>query len=249
MSFKSFTTTTLITAGLSAALCAPLAAQNADQTETAAQKITPAETRGVVRITKPIPYWVDADKLSIRNNPVAGDVTGVLNLGHKVKAYTRFENWVRISPDNKPEAWVNTDFLTTQEVSWANYSFSGRKDRRVNSRRVKAFDVDLRRIEVESDSKARIVAARITELPNRNRLITTKQSFREGPYFEKRLVSCGASGDATGQQLVAEGHTYLMMDRDVRARNVAALTPAKISADTTDIQTAVAKFACTNLPN
>ena len=249
MSLKYFAIATLITTGLSTALCAPLAAQDSDAIDRAAQKVKPVETRRFVRITKPEKYWVDADKLSMRNHPVAGDVVGVLELGRKVKAYEGFENWVRISPNNKPEIWVNSDFLTTQEVSYANYSFSGRTERRIKSRHSKVFDADLRRIEFEGDSKVNLVAARITELPNQNRIITTKQSFREGPYFEKRLVSCDTSGGATGQQLIAEGHNYVMMERDRRARDAASLTPAKITKDTTDIQKTIATFACTNLPN
>jgi len=244
-----FTLAVLLTTGLSAAFSPLGCAQDADQIDSAAQRVKPVQTRRVVLNRAGQNYWVDADKLSARNNPVAGDVVGVLDLGHKVKAYASFENWVRISPDNKPEIWVNTDFLTTEEVSWANYSFSGRKERRRSSRHSKVYDVDLRRIDIESDSKANLFAARITELPNLNRVIVTKQSFREGPYFEKRLVTCGADGAASAQQLVAEGHNYVMMERDARARNVTTLTPDKITSDTTEIQSAVAAFACTNLPN
>lgn len=249
MSVIRFTLAVLITTGLSAAFFPLGYAQDADQIESAAQSVKPVQTRRVVIGAGGQNYWVDADKLSARNNPVAGDVVRVLELGQKVKAYESFENWVRISPQYKPEIWVNTDFLTTEEVSWANYSFSGRKERRRGSRHSKVYDVDLRRIDIEGDTKAKLFAARITELPNLNRVIITKQSFREGPYFEKRLVSCDANGSASGQQLVAEGHNYIMMERDARARNIAALTPERITADTTKAQSAVATFACTNLPN
>lgn len=249
MSAIRFTLAAVLAASLSAAFSPITSAQDSDQIENAPQSVKPVETRRIVRTAPGQSYWVDADKLSARNNPVAGDVVRVLELGQKVRAYTSFENWIRISPDTKPEIWVNTDFLTTEEISYANYSFSGRTERRRTSRRSKVYDVDLRRIDIEGDAKVNLFAARITELPNQNRVIITKQSFREGPYFEKRLVSCDTSGGATGQQLVAEGHNYVMMERDVRASNVAGLSPASITDDTTQTQSAIAAFACANLPN
>jgi len=77
--------------------------------------------RKIIRKVEPIPYWVDADQLSIRDNPVAGNVVGMLELGNKVKAYETFENWVRISQDTRKPRWLNTKYLTNTPVTWTNY--------------------------------------------------------------------------------------------------------------------------------
>ena len=47
----------------------------------------PLKKSRIIRNVEPVPYWVDADQLRIRDNPVAGDVIGMLELGQKIKAY------------------------------------------------------------------------------------------------------------------------------------------------------------------
>jgi len=246
MSYKTFLLASFFTASTGLTLSVPVYAQ---EVETLNGEPEALVIRRVVRPVGPENYWVDADKLSVRNNPVAGDVTGVIPLGRKVKAYDRFENWIRISPEGKTQSWVNVNYLTTEEVSWANYNFNSSRARSRSSRNISVFDVDLRKIDIEDDSKARVFAARITELPNRNRTIVTKQIFREGSYFEKRMVSCSEDSEATGHAFIGEGHSYLMAERDVRGKNFDTVTLKAITPDTSLFQSSVAAFACMNLPN
>jgi len=66
-------------------LASPAFAQDSTNVET----LKPAESRKkrVVRVVEAIPMWVDAEKLRVRDNPYAGDVVGMLQLGQKVTEY------------------------------------------------------------------------------------------------------------------------------------------------------------------
>ena len=77
----------------------------------------PLKKSKVIRNVEPVPYWVDAEQLSIRDNPVAGDVIGMLELGQKIKAYEQFENWIRITKNTANSKWVNVEYLTNTPVT------------------------------------------------------------------------------------------------------------------------------------
>ncbi len=176
-------------------------------------------TRRIVREVEPLNYWVEAEKLPIRDNPVAGDVNGMLKLGQKVKVYDRFENWLRISKTGATEKWVNANYLTTDQLTWARFDNKRRRSAGF-SRSNLVDDVSLKRIKIPSDKDARVYAASIKATANNNRVIVTRQNFRAGPYFEKRLVSCAENGVASRFQLLGEGHSYMMMEKDIRAQGV-----------------------------
>lgn len=229
---------------------AQTASQNAQVTQPS-EKITESahtpKKRQIIRKVEPIPYWVDAAQLRIRDNPVAGDVTGMLKLGQKIKAYETFENWLRISKAGAPEQWVNSDYLTTRQVIWARFDNTKRRSAgfsRVNT----ADDVSLKRIKVPENNDIKIYVASIKKTANDNRVIVTRQNFRSGPYFEKRLVSCEANKKANRIQLLGEGYNYMMMEKDVRGQNVDvnSASPRRALAKTGFSPTtlAIANFSC-----
>ncbi|MEP3889062.1 MAG: hypothetical protein ABJN69_01270 [Hellea sp.] len=229
---------------------APAAAQTAPISEpiqiSTDSTATPKKRR-IIKKVEPIPYWVDADQLRIRDNPVAGDVNGMLKLGQKIKAYEVFENWLRISKAGAPEQWVNSDYLTARQVTWARYDNTKRRSAgfsRVNT----ADDVSLKRIKVPENNDVKIYAASIKKTANDNRVIVTRQNFRSGPHFEKRLVSCGADKQAQRVQLLGEGYNYMMMEKDIRGQDVDvnSASPRRVLAgnDFSATTVAIANFSC-----
>jgi len=200
----------------------------------------------IIRKVEPVPYWVDSDQLRIRDNPVAGDVIGMLELGQKIKAYEEFENWVRISKTSVNAKWVNTDYLTNTAITWARYG--NNTTRRIQRRAGLGEDVSLKRIKVKEDKSARIYAASVRESANGNRVIVTRQNFRAGPYFEKRFVAC-SDNTATHVQMLGEGYTYMMMENDVRSDtiDVNQATPTLSISDAdalSPVTIAVANYSC-----
>ena len=212
---------------------------------------TPKTKPRIKRVVEAVPYWVDVEQLRIRDNPVAGDVVGLLRLGQKIKAYDTFENWIRVSKADAEEQWVNADFLTHDQVTWARFDNSGTRRRNLGfTRNTAANDISLKRIKIPSDKSAKVYAANIKKMANDNRIIVTRQNFRTGPYFEKRLVSCNAQNEATHFQLLGEGYTYIMMEKDIRSYNVDlnAIQPrVDLSADNISAKSsAIADFSCKN---
>ncbi len=200
----------------------------------------------IIRKVEAVPYWVDADQLRIRDNPVAGDVIGMLELGQKIKAYEQFENWIRISKAKSNAKWVNTDYLTNTPITWARYG--NNSVRRTQRRAGLGEDVNLTRIKVKGSKSSRIYAASVKKSANGNRVIVTRQNFRSGPYFEKRLVAC-TDTNATHVQMLGEGYTYMMMENDVRGLTVdinADMPKLEISANAvlSPATIAVANFSC-----
>jgi len=200
----------------------------------------------IIRNVEPVPYWVDADQLRIRDTPVVGDVIGMLELGQKIKAYEQFENWIRISKTSSNAKWINTDYLTNTPITWARYGNNA--TRRIQRRAGLGNNSVLKRIKVEGDKSARIYAASITKNANGNRIIVTRQNFRAGPYFEKRLVAC-SENTATHVQMLGEGYTYIMMENDIRGNsiNINSATPSLSileSDDLTATTLAVANYSC-----
>jgi len=200
----------------------------------------------IIRNVEPVPYWVDADQLRIRNTPVVGDVIGMLELGQKIKAYEQVENWVRISKSPSNQKWINTDYLTNTAITWARY---GHNTARRNERRTGlSDDISLKRIKVDGDRSARVYATSVKQSENGNRIIVTRQNFRSGPYFEKRLVAC-SDKSATHVQMLGEGYTYIMMENDIRGNSIDinSATPSLSileSDDLTATTLAVANYSC-----
>ena len=212
---------------------------------------TPQTKRRIKRVVEAVPYWVDVEQLRIRDNPVAGDVVGMLRLGEKIKAYDTYENWIRVSKSDAKEQWVNAKFLTADQATWARFDNNGTRRRNLGfTRNTAANDISLKRIKIADDKSAKVFAASIKETSNNNRVIVTRQNFRSGPYFEKRLVSCDSEGTATHFQLLGEGYNYIMMEKDIRAQNIdfnstkprVSLADENVSAKSA----AIANFSCKN---
>jgi len=200
------------------------------------------QRKRVVRVVEAVPLWVDAEKLRVRDNPFAGDVIGLLDMGQKVKAYERADNWVRVSPNGKPTKWVNGDFLSKRQVSWANYDFGFRS----RGPRKSPYDANLKRIKIKSVKDMKVYSAQIKQGPNDSRIIITRHDFRSGSYYEKRMVGC-ESGGATHVRMLGEGYNYKMMESDPRASRL----PEPFGEDsriddqkTSDLNRGIARFAC-----
>lgn len=197
----------------------------------------------IIRKVEPVPYWVNAEQLRIRNNPVAGDIIGMLELGQKVKAYEQFENWIRITKTSNNAKWLNVNFLANTPITWARYGYNSPGG---NLRRARlSDDISLKRVKVKGDKSARIYATSVKQGANGNRVIVTRQNFKTGPYFEKRLVAC-ADTSATHIQVLGEGYTYMTMENDVRASlidiNLAA--PSLSISQAEPVTIAVANYSC-----
>lgn len=231
-----------------AAYASPTNAQSNSSADTENSASEQTKTRRIIKKIEPIPYWVDADQLRVRDNPVAGDVIGMLKLGEKVKAYDVFENWIRVSKPGGNEQWVNADFLTSNQVTWARFNNDTRRRNIGFSRATAANDVTLKRIKVKGEKDVRIYAASLKRTTNDNRVIVTRQNFRSGPYFEKRLVACGPDKSATHFQLMGEGYNYIMMEKDVRAQTIDVNSDqprvAVTSGDVSPKSIAIADFSC-----
>ena len=230
-----------------AAQTSPEATPIAEPVELSNDPAYASQRRKVVRTVDPITYWVEAEQLPIRNNPVAGDVISMLQLGQKIKAYGTFENWLRISKAGEPEKWVNSQYVTSDQLTWARFDNKRRRSagyRNFNT----ADDVSLERVKVPNSKDAKVYAASVKTTDNGNRVIVTRQNFRSGPYFEKRLVSCAEPGTALRFQLLGEGHNYIRMEKDIRASQVdinSASPRTAIEAGVTSAKTiAIANHSC-----
>jgi hypothetical protein len=211
----------------------------------------PKKKLRIKRVVEPVPYWVDVQQLRIRDNPVAGDVIGMLRLGQKIRAYDTFENWIRVSKPDIPARWVNANYLASNQVTWARFEENNTRRRNLGfTRNTAAIDVYLKRIKIEDDKNTKIYAARLKELENDKRIIVTRQTFRNGPYFEKRIVACNDEKLATHFQLLGEGYNYIMMEKDIRSQNVDLnnLQPrVNLEEDNVSAKSkAIANFSCQN---
>lgn len=222
-------------------LNAPAYAQDNSEIETLnPPSATMTTVKKRVRIVEAIPLWVDAEKLRVRDNPYAGDVVGLLEMGQKVEIHAQADNWIRISSDGKPTKWVNEDFLSTTRVSWSNYEFGSRSRRSLTA----PYDVDLERIKVKDLKDMKVYAAHIKAVET-GRVVITRHDFRSGPYYEKRLVSCD-DGNATHVRMLGEGYNYMMMESDPRGASIteAADTKHALSDETSALNRAIAEFTC-----
>lgn len=207
--------------------------------------------RRIVKTVKPIPFWVDADQLRVRDNPIAGEVVGLLELGQKVEGYEQQDNWVRISRDGQTQQWVNTDFLSNTAVTWARHNgFKTGLSKRPRTIQTPA-DVILKRLRVPENKNAKIFVAQLRETSDENRVIITKHIFRGGTHFEKRLVRC-EDKHATHEQLLGEGFNIRMLANDPRARNIDPQThQAENVIDASSVSPtgeAITEFACNKKP-
>ena len=208
----------------------------------------PKTKRRIKRIVEAVPYWVDVEQLRIRDNPVAGDVVGMLRLGEKIKAYDTFENWIRVSKPGAKQQWVNANFLTHDQVTWARFDNNTRRRNLGFSRNTAANDISLKRIKIPSDKNMKVYAASLKKTVNDNRIIVTRQNFRSGPYFEKRIVSCNDQNEPTHFQLLGEGYNYIMMEKDIRSQDIDlnSIQPrVDLSGDNISKKSAaIANFSC-----
>jgi len=92
----------------------------------------------------------------------------------------------------------------------------------------------------------KIYAAQVKTLRPDTKSIITRHDFREGPYYERRLVSCDASGAATHVRLLGEGYNYAMMQKDPRnaSASEAPATEHAVSLKTSPANQKIAEFAC-----
>ena len=177
----------------------------------------------IIRKVEPVPYWVDSEQLRIRDNPVAGDVIGMLELGQKIRAYEQVGNWIRITKTSTNAKWVNINYLTNTPITWARY---GKYYLRHNQKRASfTDDISQKRVKIQDDKSVSIYAESVKQSANGNRVIVTRKNFRAGPYFEKRLVAC-TDKTASHIQMLGEGYTYMMMENDVRDNSIDVNTAA-----------------------
>ncbi len=221
---------------LSGACAMPAVAQESQDIET----LTPKTKR--IRIIEAIPMWVDAEKLRIRDNPYAGDVIGMLEMGQKVKIHAETDNWIRISDDGKPAKWVNRDFLSATQISWSNYEFGSRTRNLGNA----PYDVELKRIKIIDLKDMKVYAAHIKPSSNDGRIVITRHEFRSGPYYEKRVVHCDSNGMASHVRMLGEGYNFMMMESDPRNSGATAPVDDKfaIQEETTALNRGIAEFTC-----
>lgn len=197
----------------------------------------------IIRKVEPVPYWVNAEQLRIRDNPVAGDIIGIVELGQKVKAYEQFENWIRITKTSHNAKWLNINFLANTPITWARYGYNSPAG---NQKRAGLRDdISLKRVKVKGDKSARIYATSVKQSANGNRVIVTRHNIKTGPYFEKRLVAC-ADTSATHVQVLGEGYTYMTMENDARSSliDINSAAPSLSISQAEPVTIAVANYSC-----
>ncbi len=234
--FISLATSACLVAGTAAAQDA--SSQDTDTIET----VQPKKKR-IVRIVEAIPMWVESEQLRIRDNPYAGDVIGMLEMGQKIKIHERADNWIRISANGKPAKWVNSDFLSKSRVTWSNYQFGSQNRTRANA----PYDVDLKRIKIKDLKDMKIYAAHIKADSNNGRVVITRHDFRSGPYYEKRIVHCDSAGNASHVRMIGEGYNYQMMERDPRGAAISEPIHSDFAIDaegTSALNQGIAEFTC-----
>ena len=200
--------------------------------------------RIVKRVVEPVPFWIDASKLQVRDDPFGGNALSELERGQQVKVYEQLENWMRISAEGQDPRWINGDYTSAIRVTWANYANGGASKFKTHDKAVR--DIDLRRIPVEDGSSSKIFAANVKALDSRRRVVDTRHNTEDGRYYERYLVQC-ASNKASHARLLGEGYSYVRMHKDPRNEylndpldSVDKLEGSSVSAD----RRAIASFAC-----
>jgi len=189
----------------------------------------------IKREIQPIPYWVDATALRLRDNPVAGKIVGSLDYGQKVMAYSQYENWVRVTKDSAKEQWVNSDFLSNSRLSWASYN---------RNTPTRSSDIIAVRIKDPENRKTRVFGVRLKTSETGNALITTRQNTEQGTFFQNRFISC-EDQRPIGVRLVGEGNNFLAAQNDVRNLSIDIYSPDQINDKANDsLESAISTFAC-----
>jgi hypothetical protein len=214
----------------------------------AVETTSSTKTKRITRIEEPVPYWVEADQLRIRDNPYAGDVIGMLKIGQKVHIRKTVDDWVLISAANNPEQWVNRNFLSPSPVTWASYNFESRSARNLKDSRFSdaRYDIKKKRIKIRELKGVRVYAADIKRLSGNQKIVISRHDYRAGPYFEKRLVKCDDS-TASHVKILGEGYTVMMMDADPRNQRIGVpmSDEDQIENESAGIMdTAIAEFTC-----
>jgi len=231
------------------AACAAQAQSAPEDISVAAEAIEakPQSSR-IKRVEDPIAYWVDAERLRVRDNPYAGDVVGMLKIGDRVEARQTMGDWFLISAADEPEQWVNRNFLSTSKVTWASYNFESRRARNLNDSRSRdgRYDINKKRIKIKGAKGLRVYAADLKSFANGKKIVVSRHDFREGPYYEKRLVLCDENS-ASHVKLLGEGYTVMMMEADPRMDRLGKpMTELDDVENETmgDIDKAIADFTC-----
>ena len=234
----------LTSAALAIVFAMPAAAQQSAPISETADTIETITPKKRIRVIEPVSYWVDANRLRIRDNPFAGDVVGMLEMGQKIKAYENVDGWVRISGQGKDNKWINSRFLSSSQITWSNYGYSSRGSRSLADA---PYDITLKRIKIKGVKDVKVYAADIKSIDDHKRIIMTRHEFRSGPYYERRLVQCGEDQIASHVKVLGEGYTFDMMNAD--PRNAAAQKPmdasSAIDSETTSaLNKTIADFTC-----
>ena len=223
--------TSLIVLGVSAETAS---AQTADELTLAGDAETTQSTRRIVREVEPVPYWIDAESLRLRDNPVAGRIVGYLGYGQRVLAYSQYENWVQISKPGEKQEWVNSDFLSNSRLSWASYKRGGS---------TRLSDVIAVRIKDPENRKNRTFGVRLKTAETGNALITTRQDTGQGRFYQNRFVSC-ENQRPVGARLVGEGYSFLDAQNDVRGSQLDIYGDAITDDIEGSLENAISAFAC-----
>lgn len=244
---KSVSISFVVSLGAASAVQAQEAPQEEIVTDTVVETPKPKTSR-IKRVEEPVPYWVDAEQLRVRNNPYAGDVIGMLKIGQKVQVRKTMDDWVLISATNKPEQWINRNFLSKSPVTWASYNFESRGARNLNNSRFSdaRYDVKLKRIKAKEIKGLRVYAADLKNLANDQKIVVSRHDYRAGAYYEKRLVQCDENA-ASHVKLLGEGYTVMMMEADPRMQRVGVPMSEgdKIENETMGLlDKAIAGFTC-----
>ena len=215
----------------------PASAQNNDDLPVLNETVSEQATRSsrLTRQVQPVPYWVDAASLRLRDNPVSGKIIGNLDYGQKILAYSQYENWVRVSKPEAKDQWVNSDFLSNSRLSWANYN------RNTPSR---TSDVIAVRIKDPDNRKTRIFGVRLKTADTGNVLITTRENTAQGTFYQNRFISC-ENQQAKGVRIIGEGDNFLSAQNDIRNLRLDIYEPEQINdAATSSAESAISAFAC-----
>ncbi len=214
-----------------------------------AEELAPTtSTRKVVRIVEPIPYWVEEDQLRVRDNPYAGDVIGMLKFGQKIQVRQTVDDWLLISAADKPERWVNRNFVSSTPVTWASYKVGSHATRGLGNTRFYngVDDATKKRVKVKGVKDVKVYAANIKRLGSNKKLVISRHDSSAGAYFEKRLVQCEGEA-ATHVKILGEGYTVMMMEADPRKERIGApmLDMDQVqNEDVSLIDSALASFTC-----
>jgi len=189
----------------------------------------------IERNIKPIAYWVDTKSLRVRDNPVAGNVIGTLDYGQKIMAYSRYENWVRISKNRHEAQWINSDFLSDSRLSWASYT------RNTSTR---SSDVIAVRIVDPTDIENRIYGVRLRTSATGNTLITTRKNTFGGVLYQNRFVSC-KNQKVVGVRLIGIGSNFLNAQNVIQNAGLNISQPEHIEDKAkNNSDKAISTFAC-----